>query len=101
MVHNRSDPEILIPTQVENAASEVVDKESFDIPSVTLLLPPVHGRPHPQSAIEQRLSQMIEADATVCTASRRFLLFCGRFSHRPHLHRLAGEHGPAAPPCRW
>jgi very-short-patch-repair endonuclease len=56
-------PEILLPTQVENAASEVADEESFDVPSVTLLLPPVHGRPHPQSAIEQRLSKMIEADA--------------------------------------
>jgi very-short-patch-repair endonuclease len=30
---------------------------------VSLLLPPVNGRPHPQSAIEQRLSKMIEADA--------------------------------------
>jgi very-short-patch-repair endonuclease len=55
-------PEILSPTQVE-AASEVVGSESFDVPSVSLLLPPVHGRPHPQSAIEQRLSKMIEADA--------------------------------------
>jgi hypothetical protein len=54
-------PEILSPTQVETA-SEVAGSESLDVPSVSLLLPPVHGRPHPQSAIEQRLSKMIEAD---------------------------------------
>jgi very-short-patch-repair endonuclease len=31
--------------------------------SVALVLPPVYGRPHPQSPIEQRLSKMIQADA--------------------------------------
>jgi hypothetical protein len=56
-------PEILVPTQVEKAALEAAEMEVFDVPYVSLLLPPVHGRPHPQSAIEQRLSKMIEADA--------------------------------------
>jgi very-short-patch-repair endonuclease len=59
-------PEIFSPTQVEKAAPEAADVEAFDlpsVPSVSVLLPPVHGRPHPQSAIEQRLSKMIEADA--------------------------------------
>jgi very-short-patch-repair endonuclease len=32
-------------------------------PFVDLVLPPVYGRPHPLSPIEQRLSKMLEADA--------------------------------------
>jgi very-short-patch-repair endonuclease len=56
----RSD--ILLPPHVENAGREAPSAEAFDVSSVSLLLPPVHGRPHPQSAIEQRLSKMIEAD---------------------------------------
>jgi very-short-patch-repair endonuclease len=31
-------------------------------PAVELVLPPVSGRPHPQSPIEQRLAKMINAD---------------------------------------
>jgi very-short-patch-repair endonuclease len=56
-------PEILVPGQVKKAAREVAEKDGFDAPSVSLFLPSVQGRPHPLSAIEQRLSKMIEADA--------------------------------------
>src|SRR5262249_270180 len=52
----------LSPVHVVDGEREAVGAESLDGSSVSLLLPPVRGRPHPQSAIEQRLSKMIEAD---------------------------------------
>lgn len=56
-------PDILLPPHGESDGCESVFARAFEVPSVSLLLPPVYGRPHPQSAIEQRLSKMIEADA--------------------------------------
>jgi very-short-patch-repair endonuclease len=52
-----------LPPHGESDGCESVFARAFEVPSVSLLLPPVYGRPHPQSAIEQRLSKMIEADA--------------------------------------
>lgn len=52
-------PQTLLPSQVEKTIPEAADMEAFDVHAVSLLLPPVHGRPHPQSAIELRLSKMM------------------------------------------
>jgi very-short-patch-repair endonuclease len=48
-------PDVFLPTHVDGA-------QAGDASLVALVLPAVHGRPHPQSPIEQRLSRMIEAD---------------------------------------
>jgi hypothetical protein len=56
-------PNILLLPHGESDGCEAAFAGGFDVPSVSLLLPPVYGRPHPQSAIEQRLYKMIEADA--------------------------------------
>src|SRR5262249_36824333 len=55
----------LLPTQVENLRREAAGADA--VSSVSLLLPPVYGRPHPQSVIEQRLSKMIEADVELAS----------------------------------
>jgi very-short-patch-repair endonuclease len=48
----------------ENACGETQQPlELRQWPSVDLVLPPVYGRPHPQSPIEQRLFKMIADDA--------------------------------------
>jgi hypothetical protein len=57
----------LLPMYVEDGGHEAADAEALDGSSVSLLLPPVHGRPHPQSAVEQRLSKMIEVDAELAS----------------------------------
>jgi very-short-patch-repair endonuclease len=56
-------PDVLLPPHIDNPEDDPSGAEAFEASPVTLLLPPVHGRPHPQSLIEQRLSKMIEADA--------------------------------------
>jgi very-short-patch-repair endonuclease len=48
-------------THIDNPNDNPSGAEAFEVP-VALRFPSVHGRPHPQSLIEQRLSKMIEAD---------------------------------------
>ena len=55
-------PDVLGSEQIGAAKHEPVGSEVVEIPDVMLVLPPVNGRPHPLSLIEQRLSKMIEAD---------------------------------------
>ncbi len=56
-------PDSLLSTHVDNTEDESPGGEAREASPLALLLPPVDGRPHPQSLIEQRLSKMIEADA--------------------------------------
>ncbi len=55
-------PDLLLPTHIDNLKDNLTGEETCAVPPVALLFPPVYGRPHPQSLIEQRLSKMIEAD---------------------------------------
>jgi very-short-patch-repair endonuclease len=53
-------PDALWPTRIKGDQNSA---EGFEDSPIALLLPPVYGKPHPQSLIEQRLAKMIEADA--------------------------------------
>lgn len=57
-------PEALpLAARYDYAEGETDDALATEASPVIILLPSVHGRPHPMSLIEQRLSKMIEADA--------------------------------------
>lgn len=60
-------PELILPSHFANTGREASAEALDDASYITLLLPSVHGRPHPQSVIEQRLSKMIEADAELAS----------------------------------
>jgi very-short-patch-repair endonuclease len=51
-----------LPERHDYTEGEIDNAEVIGESPAILLLPSVHGRPHPMSPIEQRLSKMIEAD---------------------------------------